>query len=221
MSRRLLVLLLLFSLPVRAQEWVHEPHSWFGLFSGGPLAGRFVGWFDAHGRFGFADPAQTFVLLRPGVGYRVRDDMTVYLGYLWAPVWRDGRQTLDEHRLWQQWTWDVAFESGVKLQLRSRFEERLASGDVGLRFRQMVRAQTAPLHSLFMLVIWDEVFLAFNDTRFGQRAGFDQNRLFLGVARSLNKQLRVEGGYFNQVLDRADMPDLMRHAAMLNLYVGW
>ncbi|MDP1821798.1 MAG: hypothetical protein Q8L48_01080 [Archangium sp.] len=38
------------------------------------------------------------------------------------------------------------------------------------------RAPTAPIRP-FMVVAWDEVFLAFNDTRFGQRAGFDQNRL--------------------------------------------
>lgn len=29
------------------------------------------------------------------------------------------------------------------------------------------------------------------------------------------------GGYYNQLLNRADMPDAMRHAAMLNLYIGW
>lgn len=221
MSRLFLLLAISFASTARAQDLVHEPQSWFGLFAGGPLAGRFVGWFDAHARFAFGPTPVTSVLLRPGVGYRVRDDMTVFLGYLWAPVWREGRQTLDEHRLWQQWTWDLALKSGVKLQLRSRLEERFAQGDVGLRFRQLARAQTAPLLQGFMLVFWDEVFLAFNDTRFGQRAGFDQNRLFLGVARPLIAKVRVEAGYFNQYLPRPSAPDPMRHAAMLNLYVGW
>lgn len=223
MPLRLFALLLLLAAPVaRAQaELVHEPHAWFGLFSGGPLVSRFVGWFDAHARLGFAPSPNTFILLRPAVGYRVRDDMTVYLGYLWAPVWRNGQQTLDEHRVWQQWTWDLAFSTGVKMQLRSRFEERFAQGAVGFRFRQLLRAQTAPLHSRFMLVAWDEFFIAFNDTRFGQRAGFDQNRLFLGVANSLTPKVRVEAGYFNHYLLRADAPALMRHAVMLNLFVGW
>ncbi len=223
MIRHVLLLFLLWASTARAQdELVHEPQAWFGVFSGGPLAGRFVGWFDAHARFAFEPTKTTSILLRPGVGYRVRDDMTVFLGYLWAPVWRDGRQTLDEHRLWQQWTWDIPFQSGARVQVRSRFEERLAQGDVGLRFRQFVRAQTAPLLALrTILVIWDEVFLALNDTRFGQRAGFDQNRLFFGVGYPLTRQLRVEGGYFNQYLPRPAAPDPMRHAAMLNLYVGF
>jgi hypothetical protein len=219
----LLLLLIGGASPARAQDLTHEPQTWLALFSGGPLAGRFVGWFDAHGRFGFAPDSSapnTAVLLRPGVGYRVRDDMTLYLGYLWAPVWRDGLQTLDEHRLWQQWTWDLALQSGPKFQLRSRLEQRLAQGDVGIRFRQMVRAQTAPMRERFMLVAWDEVFIAFNDTRFGQRAGFDQNRLFLGVANSLTKKVRLEAGYFNQYLPRPG-PDPMRHAFAANLYVTW
>ena len=206
-----------------AQDVAHEPQTWLGLFSGGPLAGRFVGWFDAHARLGFAPAStqsNTAILLRPGVGVRVRDDMTVYAGYLWAPVWRDGQKTLDEHRLWQQWTWDIVLASGAKLQLRSRLEERLAQGDVGIRFRQLLRAQTYPLLERFMLVAWDEVFIAFNDTRFGQRAGFDQNRLFLGVANSLTKKVRVEAGYFNQYLPRPG-PDPMRHAFAVNLYIGW
>lgn len=215
------MLVLVLASTARAEELAHEPQAWLALFSGGPVAGRFVGWFDAHGRFGFEQVATTSILLRPGVGYRVRDDMTVFLGYLWAPVYREGRQTLDEHRVWQQWTWDLAFASGVKMQLRSRMEERFAQGDVGFRFRQMVRAQTAPMLERFMLVAWDEVFIAFNDTRFGQRAGFDQNRLFLGVANSLTRKIRVEAGYYNQWLPRPMAPDPMRHAAMVNLYVGW
>ena len=216
--RRLTLLLLVVATSARAQELVHEPQAWFGVFATRPLLGRFVGWFDGHLRLAF-EPAQTFVLLRPGVGFRVRDDMTIWLGYLWAPVWRGGIQTLSEHRVWQQWTWDLTFASGAKLQLRSRLEERFASGDVGLRFRQMIRAQSAQLKNGFMLVAWDEVFLAFNDTRFGQRAGFDQNRLFLGVAMPLAPKVRLEAGYFNQYLNRVDAPDPVRHAAMVNLYL--
>ena len=201
-----------------AQGLAHEPQAWLGVFANGPVTGRVMGWADAHVRVGFASPAQTMVLLRPGLGYRVRDDMTVWVGYLWAPVWRDGVQTLSEHRVWQQWTWDLALASGAKFQLRSRLEERFASGDVGLRFRQFFRAQTAPLGE-FLLVAWDEIFLAFNDTRFGQRAGFDQNRLFLGVAHKVHPKLRVEAGYFNQFLPRPGVPSPMRHAAALNVFV--
>lgn len=204
-----------------AQDLTHEPQSWFGLFTNGPLTGRVVGWFDAHLRMGFGESPVTMTLLRPGVGFRVRDDMTVWVGYLWAPVWRDGLQTLSEHRVWQQWTWDLSFGSGAKMQLRSRLEQRFAAGEVGIRFRQFVRAQTAPLGGgPLMLAGWDELFLAFNDTRFGQLAGFDQNRLFLGVALKVSTKWRVEGGYFNQFLPRTGASP-MRHAAAVNVFFIW
>lgn len=222
--RTALLISLLVSVPAQAQEVAHEPQTWLALFSQGPLVGqKLVLWFDAHARFGFApesNPANTALLIRPGVGYRLREDMTIYLGYLWAPVWRSGQLTLNEHRVWQQYTWDLAFDSGAKMQLRSRLEERFAQGDVGLRFRQLVRAQTPPLVEKFILVAWDEVFLAFNNTRFGQLAGFDQNRLFLGVGRSLWGKFRLEAGYFNQWLPR-EGTDPMRHAFAVNLYAGW
>ena len=64
------------------------------------------------------------------------------------------------------------------------------------------------------------MFLAFNATGFGQRGGFDQNRLFLGVAQRVTPRVRLEGGYFNQYLPRAGAPS-MRHAAMLNVFVTW
>ena len=221
---RVLLLSILLSGVAHAQEVTNEPQAWFALFSQGPLVGqKFLLWFDAHARFGFApesSPPSTSMLLRPGVGYRMREDMTIYLGYLWAPVWRNGQKSLDEHRVWQQYTWDIGFDSGAKMQLRSRLEERFAQGDVGIRFRQMVRAQTPPLHAKFILVAWDEVFISFNDTRFGQIAGFDQNRLFLGVGRSLWGKIRLESGYFNQWLPR-EGTDPMRHAFAVNLYAGW
>ena len=212
--------MLLLAPVAAAQGFAQEPQAWLGAFANGPVAGRVMGWADVQLRLGFSSPTQTALLVRPGLGYRVRDDMTVWVGYLWAPGWRDGVQTLSEHRLWQQWTWDLAHGSGAKFQVRSRFEQRFASGDVGLRFRQFFRAQTAPLGG-FLLVAWDEIFLAFNDTRFGQRAGFDQNRLFVGVARKLNSRLRVEAGYFNQVLPRPGVPSPMRHAVALNVFANW
>ena len=221
MTRVAVLVLLLLTTPAAAQV-VHEPQAWLGLFSSGPIAGRVVGWFDAHARLGFGLQPVTSVLLRPGVGYRVRDDVTVWLGYLWAPVWRAGQLSVNEHRVWQQLTWELALPAGAKLQLRSRLEERFVAEEVGWRFRQFVRAQTAALAGgPFMLVAWDEVFVAFNDTRFGQRAGFDQNRLFLGVAQKVTPQLRLEAGYFNQFLPRLTAPSPMRHVAMVNVFVAW
>lgn len=221
MLRRAALLVWLFASPALGEGVSHQTQSWFGLFASGPVAGRVMGWFDAHGRFAFEPASSSTTLLRPGLGYRVRDDMTVWLGYLWAPVWTEGALTLDEHRLWQQWTWDLPCASGAKVQLRTRFEQRFARAAVGLRLRQFVRAQTAPLQGTQLrLVAWDEAFVALNTTAF-QRAGFDQNRLFLGLARGLTNSLRLEAGYFNQWLSRPGQADPLRHVAMVNAFMTW
>lgn len=222
MRPRLFALLLLLASGASAQEQVvQETQAWFGAFSSGPLMGPLLGWFDLHARF-TPDKQQATYLVRPGLGVRVRPDMVLWLGYLWVPTVTDGAITLDEHRVWQQWTWDLALASGVRFQLRTRLEERFAKGDFGLRLRQFGRAQSPRLGGgPLWLTAWDELFIALNDTTFGQRAGFDQNRLFVGVAWALSQQVRVEGGYFNQFVHGAAPPDAMRHMAMFNLFYAW
>lgn len=216
-----LALLLLLAGPAHAQPLKPEPGAWFGLFVSGPVAGNVLAWFDLHARSS-DDFATVAYLVRPGIGYRVRPDMAVWLGYAWTPVVKRGDVTLDEHRPWQQWTWDgPRFESGLKLSFRSRLEERVAQGQVGLRFRQFVRLQSPWLGGgPLLLATWDEVFVAFNDTAWGQKAGFDQNRFFAGVGLKVGAHTRVEAGYFNNWLNR-DGPDPFRHVAMVNVFVGW
>lgn len=217
----LLAALILCSLPARAaDEFIHEPQGWFGFFGQKKLENSvFVFWLDLHGRL-HGSGQQTNLLIRPGVGVRFHPSMVAWLGYAWTPLIRAGEVATDEHRLWQQWTWDIALDNTMKLQLRSRLEERISAGQVGLRFRQFFRVQS-PRYGRAILAAWDEVFLAFNDTAWGQQAGFDQNRVFAGVGLFITEQVRVEGGYMNQLVHRRDTPDPVRHVAMVNLFASW
>jgi hypothetical protein len=200
--------------------FTHEPQGWVAFFGTKKIPDTvWVFWLDAQARLNAA-ATQTQVLLRPGVGVRFRPDMTAWLGYAWTPTVRGSELVVDEHRLWEQWTWDLSFGNGVKAQLRSRFEQRLSRGELGLRFRQFVRAQS-PRFGRALLVAWDEIFFAFNDTKWGQQAGFDQNRLFVGVGWFIDDAVRVEAGYFNQLVHRRDAPDPMRHVAMVNVFAAW
>ncbi len=211
---------LLAAAPVSAAELAVEPQAWFGVFSQVHLTGPWVAWGDLHARVS-DDVSKVSVLVRPGVGYRFRPDMVAWLGYAWTPVMREGDVTLDEHRVWQQWTWDLELPRDAKLSLRSRLEQRLAHGEVGLRFRQFVRVQSAWLGGgPVLLAAWDEAFFAFNETGFGQQAGFDQNRFFAGVGLRVTRGVRLEAGYFNQYQLRRDAPDPFRHAAMVNIFAS-
>jgi hypothetical protein len=223
----LLVAAALAALPAFAQqdelqkdEFVHEPQGWVAFFGQKKLPSSvFVFWLDAQARLN-ATASQTQVLLRPGVGVRFRPDMTAWVGYAWTPTVRDGSVAIDEHRLWEQWIWDLTFDNGMKAQLRSRFEQRLQRAEIGLRFRQFVRVQS-PRYGRGLLAAWDEVFFAFNDTKWGQEAGFDQNRLFLGVGWFIDDAVRVEAGYLNQLVHRRAAPDPVRHVALVSVFANW
>ncbi|MEW5740039.1 MAG: DUF2490 domain-containing protein [Myxococcota bacterium] len=215
-----LLALLLLSTSTRAEGLDPQAGAWFGVFAAGPLHGDVMAWFDVHARAN-QDFSGVNYLVRPGVGWRFRPDMVAWLGYAWTPQTQGGAITLDEHRVWQQWTWDgPRFESGVRLSLRSRLEQRFANGEVGLRFRQFVRVQSPFLGGgPVLLAAWDEAFVAFNDTSF-QAAGFDQNRLFLGVGTKVGSVARVEAGYFNNWLSRPGA-DPFRHVVMVNVFFSW
>lgn len=69
---------------------------------------------------------------------------------------------------------------------------------------------------------WDEVFIHLNDTDFGTRAGFNQNRAFVGFGWKWNPETpksRVEIGYLNQFIDSRTGSDRMNHLLAVNLFV--
>lgn len=168
------------------------------------------------------------LLIRPAIGYRLSDAMVGWLGYAWTPFWTEGPTAFnDEHRLWQQWSWDIAFAGG--LQLRTRLEERIREtfgDDIAVRFRQQVR-QFIPFATdgLLHFSLWDEVFFALNNATSNQganwqEAGFDQNRAFVGLGcfTASNRIIRIETGYLNQVMNQpADAPYAMNHVWMTSI----
>jgi hypothetical protein len=95
------------------------------------------------------------------------------------------------------------------------------------RLRQQVRVALTPIPDWpWQLVVWDEIFFHLNTTGepgnprtgYPSQTGFDQNRLFLGVAYQPTASVRVELGYLNQVVNRMDRPpDQINHALSLSV----
>lgn len=87
--------------------------------------------------------------------------------------------------------------------------------------RQLVRAQRSiDLFPRLSFVLWDEAFFHLNDTDWGARTGFDQNRAFggLGFKRTPDAKGRVEFGYLNQTLDIPSGNDRTHHLLSVNFY---
>lgn len=172
-------------------------------------------------------------LLRPGLGYKLTDQITAWAGY--AFVYNDfaRREPFDENRFWQQTTWVVPTES-FTFQWRNRLEERFTTheDEVGWRLREMVKV-TVPLtdDKKVFLSFWDEMFIELNQTSSTQvrnpglqRRGFRQNRAFAGLGFALDdkRQMNVEVGYLNQWIDLNSNPtERQNHILSLSLILNF
>jgi len=151
------------------------------------------------------------VLVRPAVYYKLSEQDSVWFGYGYIPTYPASGGMRYENRLWQQYLHTFSPWHGITLSSRTRLEERrMEDGDdTGYRLRQMVRA-TYPLTPQWGFVAWDEYFVNTDDTDWGARGGFDQNRAFAGVSYAFSGQSRLEAGYLNQYV-RLNGDDRMNH----------
>jgi len=208
-------------------ELAHQGGGWLMFLGQGdfkaasPKLSKVVWWLDVHARF-FDDTAgygQSIV--RPAIGWRFNDAITTHIGYGWIRDSPASGPDRDEHRLFQQLIWKHAFGS-IAFQSRSRLEQRWVEtgSDVGWRFRQFFKL-TWPIPGLERLALagYDELFFAFNDTDWGARAGFDQNRLFVGPQWRFDSEGRIKGeiGYLNRYAQRRGRNDRMDHLVSVNL----
>jgi hypothetical protein len=208
-------------------ETTDDTGLWTGVFATGDLNhhkkdGKWRWWFDGQMRFFHDDDGFGQSLVRPGVGYKLTDKLTVWSGYAWIHTASDPSPPTDEHRIWEQVTWSHDFEP-TTLNLRSRLEQRFmeTGDDVALRFRQSVGLhRPMSFAPKFAWVVSDEVFFNLNDTDSGTRAGLDQNRAFLGVGwkPSPERPWRLEVGYLNQFIDHSTGDYTSNHLLSLNLH---
>ncbi len=221
----LCLLLLLAALHQSASaQTIDDVGQWSALFSQDRFShdSRMRWWFDGHYRLFDDNGGFGQSIVRPGIGLDVGENSALWAGYGWirtSPIQGDD---VDEHRIWQQWTWSRKIDC-FKVAARTRFEQRLieSAGDTGLRLRQFVRGQkNLGSCSKRTFVVWDELFVALNDTDWGQRSGFDQNRIFVGFGfkRHHSSKWRVEVGYMNQTVNQRGPINRSNHILAINMF---
>ena len=166
-------------------------------------------------------------LLRTGINYKVSDALTVRLGYAWVETFPYGDAPIQgagvrfpEHRLYQAATLSSPPQGRVEISHRFMLEQRYfgrflapAAGKAVSdspdewvyvnRVRYMLRLQM-PLGKPRMedktpyLAAYNEILIGFG--RNVNENIFDQNRLGLLLGYRFTPQFRLEGGYFQQVL---------------------
>jgi hypothetical protein len=165
------------------------------------------------------------VIWRGAVGRDLTPSTSVWVGYGWMPQYGDTSfgggyrseqrgflQLLSNERRW-----------GGGLVNRTRFEDRhLEGADPSYRLRHMLR-YTHPLSAgaPWSWAASDELFVTLNEGG-GRKApaqGFDQNRVFAGIDRSVGP-FTLEVGYLLNFVRQPTKPDdLARHVLLLS--VAW
>lgn len=168
------------------------------------------------------DGAIDTVLLRGALGYQITPNIGLYQGYAYIPTYDPKRV---EHRAFQELLINQALNNTGNYLHRLRVEQRFIDGidDTSYRFRYFGRF-TYPLHDLhekLSLAINEEVFVHLNDVDSGPQAGFDQNRLFIGLNYRLNPSLAYEVGYQNQYIHRRTNNNISNHILFFGIQTNF
>ncbi|RXM38484.1 DUF2490 domain-containing protein [Chryseobacterium sp. CH21] len=141
------------------------------------------------------------LLIRTGIGYDLTENNNnVLLGYgfiLSQPYVNGEKKENIEHRIFQQYITKQRF-GRFYLQHRYRLEERFLQDDFRMRFRYMLGVnipitQKEMLPKTLYASVYNEIFLHFNSPV------FDRNRVYGALGYVINKNMRIEAGYMNQI----------------------
>lgn len=141
------------------------------------------------------------LLIRTGIGYDLTENNNnVLLGYgfiLSQPYVNGDKKENIEHRIFQQYITKQKF-GRFNLQHRYRLEERFLEDDFRMRFRYMLGlnipiTQKEMLPKTLYASVYNEIFLHFNSPV------FDRNRVYGALGYVINKNMRIEAGYMNQI----------------------
>jgi hypothetical protein len=208
--------LLLAAIPGQAEEALWVAGIVQGPVSSRALGGRLVTWLEVQPRF--AGSADTLIL-RPALGVQINPKVQLLLGYALIDAYPDMGARRREHRVWQQALVRLAGTPGkAVLMSRTRLEQRFVEGqdDDAMRLRQFFRGQYW-LDTKWSVIGVSEAFIGLESTGWGQRAGLEQVRNFVGMGYGCTDRLTLEAGYLNQRLVRPGA-DGTNHVLNLNLF---
>ncbi|MBI2786350.1 MAG: DUF2490 domain-containing protein [Legionella longbeachae] len=180
-------------------------------------------WLEGQQRWGEDSSHFSQTLLRPGLGYALTENTTIWLGYGWVYTGEPfTSNTFEENRIWQQLLW-VKTHLHLTLTSRTRMEERFLENapKTAYRFRQLVK-MSIPFKNQpkISFATSDEVFFHLNNFIGANNRGFDQNRLFVGLGYQLNPFIKTEIGYMNQYIRRVDVPNFLSNILSINFYLS-
>ena len=195
---------------------------WLNLTAMGQVNGDLIYFAEIQPRFGNGASQADQTLLRGAVGWKLSPELSVYQGYAHIVLPSQGGRDVNEERGFQQISWTIGKPWDGELSSRTRLEQRWRSdgNGMGWRLREMLRYEK-PLKTDSRAVnalVYAEGFTALNSTDWGQRAGFDQLRSFVGAEAKLMGKSTAEIGYLNQIINQRGGNERMNHVASITLF---
>lgn len=205
--------------PTYAAE--EDGRAWLNLQVTGQTAIKNLGWnveLQSRERQELRERDQFF--FRPSLMYAIAPKTSLWLGYAYVNTEVDNPLLQDEHRTWEQLKHEFEPIGSIRLRSWTRLEQRKfeSAGDIGHKIRQWVAMNIPFAHyPNLSTLISNEYHHNLNSTDYGARSGFDQNRLFVGLAWQTKEQNLIEIGYLNQYINRHNI-DAMNHVLATTFY---
>ena len=174
-----------------------------------PLSERLTGGMMLQFRFNDDLRRRERTLLRPSASYRIDSSQLLAVGYDAHFINLDDDKV--EQRTWQQYQVSRslgALRTILRLRVEERFIDHVSGVPVRLRIKPGVKMPVG--NSSWFFSLSNEVFVAFNEIRGGQRGGYHENRAYAGLERRLAPGVVGQLGYQNQYIERAGA-DLITH----------
>lgn len=174
-------------------------------------------WFDDASELGLT-------IVRSAVGRQLSPRITVWGGHAWVPK-TFGPGVRHEQRLWEQVSISLPPLGTWRPAARVRVEQRWQPepwDDSSHRVRMMMRLQR-PLgpNSRWQIAAYDEVMFTMDETTRGPLRGFDRNRLYGGIVRTIHPRVSVEAGYLWERSRITRLANLDSHVASATVTAQW
>jgi hypothetical protein len=156
-------------------------------------------------------------------GYQFDKMNSLMVGYVYQysqPPY--AKKDTNENRSYQQYQNVLDFGDVGKLQNRTRYEQRwvTTSDQMAQRLRHQIKYQY-PFNKEWGFVIAEEIFFNINSVKWGPKAGFDQNRIFVGPVYNIDDRQRIEFGYMNNYVNKDLKSDLNNQVMVINYYFNF
>jgi hypothetical protein len=163
-------------------------------------------------------------IMRTAIGRALTPRVSAWLGYAWVPR-TFGPGVRHEQRIFQQLLVNPPAAGGWTPQVRLRLEQRWQNqpwDGSSHRLRTLVRAQR-PLDAArrWQLASYNELMVTFDDTPRGPASGYDRNRFYAGLMRTVSPAATVEAGYIWEHSPLPGRGDRHDHAAIGVLTLQW